>query len=72
LALFISRDKLDADRFDVIQNNEGPPCDSGLIHQMLPIMVCKALPGINIQEVRCHLVKDWRDRRYAWFRAEVR
>jgi RNA polymerase sigma-70 factor (ECF subfamily) len=29
LALFISRDKLDADRFDVVPNNEGPPCDSG-------------------------------------------
>ena len=32
----------------------------------------KALPGINIQEVRCHLVRNWRDRRYAWFQAEIR
>jgi RNA polymerase sigma-70 factor (ECF subfamily) len=29
LALFISRDKLDADRFDVLPNNEGPSCDPG-------------------------------------------
>jgi RNA polymerase sigma-70 factor, ECF subfamily len=29
LALFISRDKLDADRFDVLPNNEGPSRDPG-------------------------------------------
>jgi RNA polymerase sigma-70 factor, ECF subfamily len=29
LALFVSRDKLDAERFDVVPNNEGPPCGSG-------------------------------------------
>jgi hypothetical protein len=43
----------------------------GLLHRMLPIIDRKALLGINIQEARCHLVKDWRDRRYAWFRAEI-
>ena len=41
------------------------------MHHRLPITDRKALLGINIQEVRCRLVKDWRDRRYDWFRAEI-
>jgi hypothetical protein len=67
LALIVSRDKLDTDRFNVVRKMKDRSAARGPMHQMLPIMVRKVLPGINIQEVRCYLVKDWRDRRYAWF-----